>query len=189
MTVNSVPEDEHPLVTIPALDTILVKELQDSGFHIWRIAQNSDLLRIVYVKFGDSKFTNEDLIRLKPLLNNIAWLDIGGSQITDEGMVHLSTFNKLERIHLENTGITDNAIESLVSLKELRYLNLHGTNISDASLGTIAQIKSLKSLYIWNTNVTAKGISQLEKKRPDLNIESGLTISARKLSPLDSIDL
>ena len=34
-----------------------------------------------------------------------------------------------------------------------------------------------------------KTISQLEKKRPDLNIESGLTISARKLSPLDSIDL
>ena len=189
VTANSVPEDEHPLVTIPTLDTILVKELQDSGFHIWRIAQNSDLLRIVYVKVGDSKFTNEDLIRLKPLLNNIAWLDIGGSQITDEGMIHLSAFNKLERIHLENTGITDNAIESLVSLKELRYLNLHGTNISDASLETIAQIKSLKSLYIWNTNVTAKGINQLEKKRPDLNIESGLTISARKLSFLDSIDL
>ena len=172
--INNTSENAHS----PLLDTMLVKELQESGFHIWRIAQNSDLLRIVYVKFGDSKFTNEDLLKLKPLSNNIAWLDIGGSQITDEGMIHLSEFNNLERIHLENTAITDEGIKSLVSLKELAYLNLHGTNVSDKSLNPISQIESLKSVYIWNTNVTEEGISQLKDKRPNLNIETGLSISA-----------
>mgnify|MGYP001336918556 FL=1 len=180
VTKNTIVEDVATLATIPAIDTILVKELQDSGFHIWRIAQNSDLLRIVYVKFGDSKFTNEDLIKLKPLKSNIAWLDIGGSQITDEGMMHLSTFHNLERIHLENTGITDNGIESLISLNKLTYLNLHGTKITNSSLEQIGEIQSLKSLYIWNTNVTEEGIKQLKEKNPNLIIESGLRLSARE---------
>lgn len=176
LTINSLEGDEASLVNIPSLDTVLVKDLQDSGFHIWRIAQNSDLLRIVYVRFGDSKFDDEDLTKLIPLANNIAWLDIGGSQITNDGMTHLSAFNNLERLHLENTSITDNGIENLVSLRELKYLNLYGTGISDESLATISQIKSLQTLYIWNTKVTQQGVDGLKGKSPDLNVQSGVII-------------
>ena len=41
-------------------------------------------------------------------------------------------------------------------------------------------MKSLKSLYLWNTKVTKKGVAQLREQLPDLNIESGIVISAIK---------
>ena len=65
-------------------------------------------------------------------------------------------------------------------LNNLTYLNLYGTDISDLSLESISQMKSLKSLYLWNTKVTKKGVAQLREQLPDLNIESGIVISAIK---------
>ena len=180
LTVSPVSENDLSIVNVQSLDTVLVQQLQDKGFHIWRISQDSDLLRIVYVQFGDSKFSDEELQQLLPLSSNISWLDIGESQITNDGMNHLSKFRNLERLHLDNTSITDEGIEKLVFLNNLTYLNLYGTDISDLSLESISQMKSLKSLYLWNTKVTKKGVAQLREQLPDLNIESGIVISAIK---------
>ena len=170
-------------IDVQQLDTELIEKLQDSGFHIGRIAQNSNLLRVVYVRFGDSQFGDEELKKLLPLSTNITWLDLGGSEITDAAMKDISNFKNLERLHLEKTSITDTGIGELVSLQNLAYLNLYGSNISDTGLKNISQIKSLESIYLWNTLVTDKGVTQLREKLPDLYIDTGDANSAIGLKP------
>jgi len=180
LKTTSISSNNVSFIDVQPPDTNLVEELQDNGFQIWRIAQNSNLLRFVYVRFGDSQFSDEELKQLLPLSTNIAWLDIGGSEITDLGMKDISKFKNLERLHLEKTSITDNGLGELVSLQNLSYLNLYGTNITDTGLESISQMKSLESVYLWNTQVTNKGVTQLRKKLPNLNIESSIVISAIK---------
>ncbi|MBT5170068.1 MAG: hypothetical protein HOL92_16555 [Opitutales bacterium] len=134
-----------------------VAELQeDPRINVQPIALDSPLIR-VKSPFGESKFDDEALAMLAPVAANIAELEIGFSNITNEGLATLSGMHNLERLYLQKTTISDEGLEHVANLENLRYLNLYGTQVSDDGLEYLEDLDQLQSLYLWETQVTSEG--------------------------------
>ena len=94
---------------------------------------------------------------LAPVAANIAELEIGFSNITNDGLAALSEMDNLERLYLQKTTISDEGLEHVANLENLRYLNLYGTQVSDDGLEYLEDLDQLQSLYLWETQVTSEG--------------------------------
>ena len=106
-------------------------------------------------------------------LENVVWLNLANSDISDGDLAHLKKLKELRAIHLEKTEVGDEGIRHLTGLEQLEYLNLYSTNITDKSLEQLAKLPSLRKLYVWKTNVTGTGTTQLAKALPKLRIVRG----------------
>ncbi len=98
------------------------------------------------VILNDTQITNDDLKALEnaPITRS---LSIAGSQITDDGLVHLK------------------------NLKQLEYLDLKkNTRLTDAGLTHLEELKSLKQLILIGTQVTPAGVQKLQQKLPNTKI-------------------
>ena len=125
---------------------------------------------------------NEELKNLLLLKDDIAWLKLGNTKITDSIMKTIGQLRNLTRLNLEYTGITDAGLHYLKDLKHLQYLNLVGTGITDKGLVTLSNMKSLRKIYIWQTNISETAVTALNKVLPtcDINIGDGKTLLSNK---------
>jgi hypothetical protein len=119
-----------------------------------------------------SEVTDDGLVHLKDI-SGLIGLNLRGTKITDEGLRHLSGIKTLVRLHLEKTGITDAGLAHLSGLENLEYLNLYGTKVTDAGLDHLKGLTKLKKLYLWQTEVTKEGAEKLAALIPDLYINRG----------------
>ena len=116
----------------------------------------------------------------------LTWLNLGGTSITDKALSSVGTFKYLTRLHLGNTAITDDGLKYLKDLHYLESLNLYGTQITDEGIQHLAGLKNLKRLYVWKTRVTKEGAARLQKLLPDLEVNMGLEVDVTKGSPSPS---
>jgi internalin A len=68
----------------------------------------------------------------------VQMLILGGSELTDAGLVHLKGLINLRTLDLGNTKVTDAGMIHLKGLNNLEGLSLAGTKVSDVG---IAQLK------------------------------------------------
>ena len=118
--------------------------------------------------------SDDQLKLLSPLAEQIVWLKLGGTQVTDAAATQLGKLKNLNKLHLEHTSLTDAGLKELVDLPYLEYINLIGTKVTDSGLQSLARLKALKNVYVWKSAVTREGVAALRKARPDLNIVMGL---------------
>jgi hypothetical protein len=98
------------------------------------------------VVFDIIQLTNDDLEGLEhaPLTRSLV---VVGSQITDDGLVHLK------------------------NLKQLEYLDLKkNKQLTDAGLVHLEELKNLKLLILIGTQVTPAGVKRLQQKLPHTKI-------------------
>jgi Planctomycete cytochrome C/Leucine Rich repeat len=138
------------------------------------LAQDTEQLRLSVINAAD-KFGDKELALLEPIAQQVVWVDLARSQVTDAGLATLAKMTGLERLHLENTKVTDAGIAKLGALASLEYLNLYGTKTTDAGIAKLEGAKGLKKLYVWQTGVTQNGAKALEGKVPGLKVNVGLT--------------
>ncbi|MEX1238950.1 MAG: c-type cytochrome domain-containing protein [Cyclobacteriaceae bacterium] len=113
----------------------------------------------------------------------LTWLNLGGTSVTDEGLAAIGTFKFLTRLHLGNTQITDEGLEYLKELPYLEMLNIYGTRVSDEGIRHLSSLKNLKKLYVWKTQVTEEGALRLEKALPGLEVNLGTGGNVKTKSP------
>jgi mono/diheme cytochrome c family protein len=148
-----------------------VEALRKVGLLVMSIAHDKNLVQVSAVNapnFGDGQSG-----LLRSLSDQIVWLKLGHTKITDAGVKELGKLNHLSKLNLEYTAVTDAGLNDLKNLPYLEYLNLVGTKVTDAGLLAITGSKSLKNLYVWKSAVTDNGLIEAKKRRPDLNIVSG----------------
>lgn len=122
------------------------------NFSVMPISAEDDRLKVNVVNAA-KEFGDDQLATLAPVAEQILWLDVGRSQISDEGLKTIGQMANLERLHLENTGVTDEGIAHLGGLTRLEYLNLYGTGVTDSIFDTLANSRDLRKLYLWQTQV------------------------------------
>lgn len=122
------------------------------------------------------------LQQLSPVAEQLTWLDLGHTRLTDEALSALPQFKHLTRLHLENTAVGDAGLPHLQGLNYLEYLNLYGTQVSDAGIQQLTGLKNLRHLYLWQTNVTPAAAAQLQEAIPGLEVNLGLDAA-----PTDSV--
>lgn len=148
-----------------------IDALTSLGVLVTPVAKEKNLLQVSCINYP--QFDNSKTALLLKLADNIAWLKLSNTAITDEGLVQLATLKNLVSLHLEGTAISTAGISKLQSLQNLEYINVINTKVNDESLLALAGIKSLKHIYCWNTLVTRKGIGRFKQKNPLVKIEEG----------------
>ena len=116
---------------------------------------------------------------LRALAPQVAWLDLGGTPVTDAGLAVVGQLPHLVRLDLSRSRVTDAGLVHLEKLAYLESLNLYGTRVGDAGLARLVGLTKLRSLYVWGTAATPSGIDRLKQTRRELRVEEGLTHSRR----------
>ncbi len=169
-------------------DPALVEKIQGLGGQVMRVAandpglevafhlgRNQDGLRQVDVTDSDglaAPALDGELAILKDL-GHLVSLHLGGTDVTDEGLVNLAGLTSLNRLHLEKTNVSDAGLAHLAGLENLSYLNLYQTGVTDEGLAHLEGLKSLKNLYLWQSKVTPEGAEKLQQALPDCDIDLG----------------
>lgn len=149
-------------------------KMQALNASLMPLAQDTEQLRLGVINAAD-KFGDKELALLAPIAQQILWVDLSRSQVTDAAADTLAKMTNLERLHLENTKVSDASLAKLAALTNLEYLNLYGTKTTDGGIAQLAAAKGLKKLYVWETGVTQAGAKALEGKVPGLKVNVGLT--------------
>lgn len=148
-----------------------------ASFETWGVLalpldQKTPLLQMDFQR-SSSGVGQEQLSQLETLANQVTWLNLAGTDVSDEDLAQVAKLKNLTKLHLERTGVTDAGLEHLVNLGHLQYLNLYGTGVTDAGLEPIRQLPALQKVFLWQTRVTKDGAAQLAEAKPGLLIDLG----------------
>ena len=150
------------LPDVPKAKPEFLEKIREQGILAIPIAQNTNAIYI-NASYAGENFNDEKIRLLEPIAEQILWLNLARTNISDKGISMLPKFKLLSRLHLENTDITDTATLHISKLSNLKYLNLYGTNISDASIPHLKKLGNLKKVFLWQTKMTSQGAEKLKK--------------------------
>jgi mono/diheme cytochrome c family protein len=163
---------EEKLPEVKAAPQDALSRLHEANALAMPLANNTNLLNVDF-RADAANVGDAQLAMLRPVSEQIAWLGLAGTQVTDAGLAQIKDLKNLRRLHLEKTGITDAGLVHLKGLTELRYLNLYGTKVTDAGLEHLKGLKNLQKLYLWQTEVTDAGEKAFKEAMPNVDINRG----------------
>jgi hypothetical protein len=140
-----------------------------TGARVEPVSLDLPLLRVSTVNVRHS-LGDAELRLLLPIANQITWLDLAGTRVSDAGMNVVAEMRNLTRLDLANTAVTDAGTRALSGLRRLEYVNLRGTRVGDGTLATLTQLPALRSLYLWETSVTDAGVDGLRAAKPTVRV-------------------
>ncbi|MDH3650540.1 MAG: hypothetical protein OEQ53_12730, partial [Saprospiraceae bacterium] len=150
-------------------------ELEKAGFAVQPLAITSPFIDVRW-KRVDSLSLSDALESLQSIAaNQVAWLDLGESEITDADLSEVTQCKNLVRLKLQKTAIGDEGVRSLSELKHLESLNLYGTKITNQASEHLSKMSSLRNLYVWQTEFDSERAESLETTLPDLEVVVGLS--------------
>ncbi len=164
---------------VPPVDAQTTQALKADGISVMPLAAEVGWLQ-VRVSAADAVQALSE--QPAAVVEQITWLDLGDTEMTDELMKMLPKFKHLTRLHLENTQVSDAGLTYLKDLQYLEYLNLYGTQVSNDGLQHLSGSANLRQLYLWQTRATPQGAAQLQDAIPELEINLGLDTA-----PADSV--
>ena len=122
----------------------------------WPRLQTGQKLDLLSTQISDQELGN-----LLSSLNDLRFLSLAETRVSDAGLTHLKSLTKLQELHLDHSDITDEGLKLLTSLPNLEILDLKGTRITDAGLIEVGRLKKLKGLYLTRTGITDAGLEHL----------------------------
>ena len=83
-----------------------------------------------------------------PGMAHLRELDLTGTFVSDDGLVHLRGLTQVGKLGLSNTEVTDRGVEHLSGLIQLQELSIGGTDISEDGLKQLE--RSLPDVvFVW----------------------------------------
>ncbi|MES1215318.1 MAG: c-type cytochrome domain-containing protein [Bacteroidota bacterium] len=160
-----------PQADVKKADDVAIAKLKNAGVIIVPVTQNSNYLSASFVTASTG--TDTLLKLLQPLQQQLIWLNLGNSSITDTGMQIISKLANITRLHLNNTSITDNGLAQLKADTNLHYINLVHTSVTAKGVSELKTIKSLRSIYLYQSAVGTSDWPALKKLFPKTTLDSG----------------
>ncbi|PSL44826.1 putative membrane protein [Chitinophaga niastensis] len=148
-----------------------IAALAAKGVKVLPVAAGSNYLAVNCINAID--FKDADMALLLPLKEQLIWLDISGTHVTDAAIPVIAKFSKLTRLEIKNTVVKGDHLDQLGACTELRYLNLTGTATADAGVLSLRKNKKLQQVYLYQAGVKPATIQQLQQSMPKLRIDTG----------------
>ena len=136
-----------------------IQKLKDAGIVVLPVAQNSNYLMANFVMAA--KAGDKEVELLNAIKEQLVWLKMSDTEITDHALAIIGTFPNLIQLQLSNTKVSDIGMESLKNLQKLQSLNLIGTGVTESGVKMLSSIKSLRSIYLYKTAVDKTTIEEL----------------------------
>ena len=160
-----------PALKVSAADPKAVDALTRMGVLVVPVGSETNFLSVNFINARLT--TDKDLQLLLPLKDQLLWLNLGRTKITDEGIKTIAQLTSLTTLNLEYTEIGDNGLTNLLPLKNLTTLNLVGTKSGDEGFVRLAQLPALKKIFLYQTNVTPRSVGEVMASIPGLSIDTG----------------
>ncbi len=116
------------------------------------------------LEIGGREVTNQGLEYLEDL-TKLTKLYVLNTQATDDGLRHLQRLTRLRSLCLYRNAVTDEGLEHLRGMTQLEYLYLDDIQLTDRGLPHLARFAKLKVLSIGGADVTDEGLMQLKGLR------------------------
>jgi len=149
----------------------LIDSLRAMGITVIPIAAGNNYLTVSFLNAG----VNPDSVLgiLSGLKDQVIFLKLSGSKLSDAGANAIASLPNLTRLYLDNTKITDAGLMRLTTLKKLQYLNLKGTEVTVKGVMALKGLKELKSVYLYQAKIKTEGFIELKKVFAGVIIDSG----------------
>jgi hypothetical protein len=149
----------------------LIDSLRAMGLTVIPIAAGNNYLTVSFLKAP----VNPDSVlpALTGLKDQVLFLKLSGSKLSDAGATAIADLPKLTRLYIDRTKITDTGLMKLTTLKHLQYLNLTGTKVTEKCVMEMKGLRELKSVYLYQTKIKTEGIIELKKAFPGVMVDSG----------------
>jgi uncharacterized membrane protein/mono/diheme cytochrome c family protein len=166
--VNKVPD--IPEAPVKKADDAAMAKLKVLGVVVIPVSQNSHYLS---ANFITAIFTDKDLQLLEPLKEQLIWLKLGNTKITDSALAYVSKLTSLTKLYAENTAISDKGLAQLKTLSQLQYANITGTKVTVNGIMQLKNLKSLQQIFLYKTAVAGSDYAVLKKAFPAVMIDTG----------------
>ena len=151
-----VPDWWPESIPFPAwLGSVDVAVLNDAPCDLRRLTALSELRQLLCVRCQ----LDRDGFRRLGALQQLELLQLEGTPVTDDDLVHLRDCPELTHLGLNSTAITDRGLESLAKL-HLQQLDVSDTEITNAGLAHLAPLP-LQGLRINATSISDAGLALL----------------------------
>ncbi len=174
--LDDLPTGIFTLRVAPA-DSSAMAALRTAGLLVQPLGANDSFLQVLATNVRQ-RLTAADLEGLRPLAQQVAWVDLADTKVNDSTLALLGALPHLTRLHLENTLVSDAGLAHLKGLRYLEYLNLYNTRVSDEGLRSLDSLSRLRALYLWGTQVTPEGAASLKRALPRATISLGGSLPA-----------
>ena len=148
-----------------------IADLRAKGILVIPVGAGTNYLAVNFVNARDA--TDNDLSMLLPIKNQLLWLNVGRTKITDEGLKTISQLSNITQLNIERTNIRDEGLAHLTTLAQLTQLNIIGNEITDEGLNHLSKLPGLEKVYLYQTKVTAEGVRALGHNRAKVEIDTG----------------
>ncbi|RKN82448.1 DUF2231 domain-containing protein [Ulvibacterium marinum] len=155
--------------TVDPPNTTLIDSLTDNGFIINRLMRDNYFLDANF-SLSERKIARTDLDLLLNLKEQLVWLDLSHSGVTDEHLQKLGQLENLVKLNLSGNVISDNGIQHLSKLAHLESLNLYDTKVSEGLIDLLPKLSRLKSIYLWKTHIGDTLAVRLQEEYKNLTI-------------------
>lgn len=155
---------------VPAPKTSVLDSLTKHGFVLSHLMKNNNFLDLNF-SLSEQSLKASDLELLLQLKEQLLWLNLSNTNITDNQLKKIGQLKNLVRLDLSSTAIIDKGIEHLVALDHLEILNLYNTKVTDQVFPLLSKIKTLKKVYLWQTKVSETAVLQFKKEHPNLVVD------------------
>ncbi|WP_425234499.1 c-type cytochrome domain-containing protein [Ulvibacterium sp.] len=151
---------DYPDIQIAAASQDTINHIKNNGLHVENISKASNFLEVSCI--NKPSFVDSDFEIIIPIKEQIAILDLGGTQITDAIFEKLTTLPNLTLLKLDATAITGKNMELLASLEHLKSINLTGSHLEEIHLRNLESFKNLEIAYVFGTQVEGEGVRTLK---------------------------
>lgn len=160
-----------PLEEIEPANERDISALKTKGILVLPVGAGTNYLAVNFINAREA--TDSDLSLLLPLKNQLLWLNVGRTKITNEGLKIIGQLSNLTQLNLERTNIGDEGLSHLSTLSQLGQLNVVGNKITDSGIKHLSALPKLEKVFLYQTDVTAQGVRVLSNDRPKMEIDTG----------------
>ncbi|MCA9040646.1 MAG: hypothetical protein KDA65_09895 [Planctomycetaceae bacterium] len=162
LTLSHPQNDEHlwnSLLQLPQLEDVSCAGLEVTDEMLSQVdtTMNWDAISWWSIPL---KLTDKGMASLK-YFPKLGWLNLSGSEISDESLSVLSDRTYLTRLILNDTPVTDEGLKSLERLPELRFLYLRKTKVTGTVAHTLRTIPNLYDVDLGETSFDDEGLKTL----------------------------
>ncbi len=164
------PWIEKTKISLP--DSATFADISATGIKINAISNSNGWVEIS--NHIGSEVTSEQLSSLSAASDQITWLQLPNSGLTDDMLSNFKALSNLTKLKIQGNPITSAGISQLENLSNLETINLINTKVDDSFFELLDKMPKLKSLYVWQSDITSDALAQARIDYPDIEIVGGI---------------
>lgn len=171
-TLQEAPQESWlPKGSVAEANTKALQKLKGLGIHPMPLSEGNNFLMVSFS--GHSQIKDGQLAALLEIKEQLVWLNLSHTGVTDQQMGPISRLRNLRLLYLNNTKVTDEGLSKISPLSELRWLSIVGTRATDKSVETFVKLKNLTTIFLYESDLSDEGVRKLVERHTQLKVDTG----------------